>query len=103
MPGARPDVTKRDHGRSTRPAVMVRAIASAAGLRRLPLSDNLTLGDVAQVELTHAERFSAFHGNGKPAIAIAIQRAPGESVQINEALVPVPKAAVRAKFGWKPG
>lgn len=29
--------------------------------------------------------------------------APGESVQINEALVPVPKAAVRAKFGWKPG
>ena len=55
--------------------------ASAAGLRSLPLSDNLTLGDVAQVELTHAERFSAFHGNGKPAIAIAIQRAPGESVQ----------------------
>ena len=29
--------------------------------------------------------------------------APGENVQINEALVPVPKAAVRAKFGWKPG
>jgi len=29
--------------------------------------------------------------------------APGESVTINEALVPVPKAAVKAKFGWKPG
>lgn len=29
--------------------------------------------------------------------------APGESVAINEALVPVPKAAVRAEFGWKPG
>lgn len=29
--------------------------------------------------------------------------APGESVSINEALVNVPKAAVKAKFGWKPG
>lgn len=29
--------------------------------------------------------------------------APGESVAINEALVPVPKAAVRAEYGWKPG
>ena len=55
--------------------------ASAAALRSLPLGDSVTLGDVAQVGLTHAERFSAFHGNGKPAIAIAIRRAPGESVQ----------------------
>lgn len=29
--------------------------------------------------------------------------APGESVTINEALVPVPKAAVKAQYGWKPG
>ena len=29
--------------------------------------------------------------------------APGESVSINEALVNVPKGAVKAKFGWKPG
>lgn len=29
--------------------------------------------------------------------------APGESVGINEALVPVPKAAINAEFGWKPG
>lgn len=28
--------------------------------------------------------------------------APGESVSINEALVQVPKAAVKAEFGWKP-
>lgn len=28
--------------------------------------------------------------------------APGESVSINEALVPVPKSGVRAEFGWKP-
>jgi predicted Zn finger-like uncharacterized protein len=29
--------------------------------------------------------------------------APGESVSINEALVPVPKSGVKADFGWKPG
>jgi predicted Zn finger-like uncharacterized protein len=29
--------------------------------------------------------------------------APGESVAINEALVNVPKGAVKARFGWKPG
>lgn len=29
--------------------------------------------------------------------------APGESVSINEALTGVPKAGVRAEFGWKPG
>ena len=29
--------------------------------------------------------------------------APGESAAINEALVQVPKAAVKAEFGWKPG
>lgn len=28
--------------------------------------------------------------------------APGESVSINEALVQVPKSAVKAEFGWKP-
>lgn len=29
--------------------------------------------------------------------------APGESVSINEAVTDVPKSAVRAEFGWKPG
>jgi predicted Zn finger-like uncharacterized protein len=29
--------------------------------------------------------------------------APGETMSINEALHPVPKGAVNAKFGWKPG
>ena len=61
--------------------------ASVEALRRLPLINGLVLGDVAQVTLGQAERYSAFHGNGKEAIAIAIQRAPGESVQgaINDA------------------
>lgn len=60
---------------------------SIEALRRLPLVNGLTLSDVAQVTLGQAERYSAFHGNGKEAIAIAIQRAPGESVQgaINDA------------------
>lgn len=55
--------------------------ASVEALRRLPFANGLTLADVAQVELAPAESFAAFHGNGQPAIAIAIQRAPGESVQ----------------------
>jgi len=54
---------------------------SVEALRRLPLGNGLTLADVAQVELSQAERFSAFHGNAKPAIAMSIQRAPGQSVQ----------------------
>jgi multidrug efflux pump subunit AcrB len=54
---------------------------SVEALRRLPLANGLVLGDVAQVTLSQAERYSAFHGNGKEAIAMAIQRAPGESVQ----------------------
>lgn len=29
--------------------------------------------------------------------------APGESVSINEALTDVPKAGIKAQFGWKPG
>ncbi len=29
--------------------------------------------------------------------------APGESVSVNGALVPVPKSGVKAEFGWKPG
>jgi len=29
--------------------------------------------------------------------------APGESAQVNEALVNVPRGAVKAKIGWKPG
>lgn len=54
---------------------------SAEALRRLPLLNGLTLNDLAKVELTEADRFAAFHGNGKTAIAVAIQRAPGQSVQ----------------------
>lgn len=50
-------------------------------LRTMPLSGGLTLGDVADVSLTAAERYSAFHSKAGAAIAVAIQRAPGGSVQ----------------------
>ena len=54
--------------------------AEAERLRLMPIAPGLTLGDVAQVEFAGAERYSAFHGNGKNAIAVAIQRAPGGAV-----------------------
>ncbi len=49
-------------------------------LRRLPLATNVRLGDVAMVRWEHQKRFSGYLGNGRPAIAVAIQRAPGGSV-----------------------
>lgn len=66
-------------------------------LRRLPLGNGLTLGDVAQVTLGAAERFSAYHGNGKAAIALVIQRAPGRSVQgaLGDALRVLPTLQAR--------
>ncbi|MEW5791159.1 MAG: efflux RND transporter permease subunit [Pseudomonadota bacterium] len=55
--------------------------AGLEALRRLPVADGVTLGDVAELRLAPAERFSAYHGNGKPAIAVSILRAPGGAVQ----------------------
>ena len=55
--------------------------ASVEALRALPLLPGVTLGDVAKLSLSHAERFSAYHGNGRDAIAVAIQRPPGGAVQ----------------------
>jgi multidrug efflux pump subunit AcrB len=67
--------------------------ADVAQLRLLPLTQSVTLGDVAELGLTHADRNAAYHGNGKPGIALAIQRAPGEAVQDAieeaEALLPI--------------
>ncbi|MCE5181676.1 MAG: efflux RND transporter permease subunit [Betaproteobacteria bacterium] len=55
--------------------------ADIEALRQLPLTRGLLLKDVAELRLDHAERFSAYHGNGKPAIAVAVMRAPGGAVQ----------------------
>ncbi|MDA8163925.1 MAG: efflux RND transporter permease subunit [Desulfobacteraceae bacterium] len=49
-------------------------------LRLLPVAPNVRLGDIAAIDWRHQARFSGYLGNGKPAIAVAIQRAPGGSV-----------------------
>jgi len=49
-------------------------------LRLLPVAPNVTLSDIASIDWRHQARFSGYLGNGKPAIAVAIQRAPGGSV-----------------------
>lgn len=49
-------------------------------LLALPLAPNVRLADCATVKWEHQTRFSGYLGNGVPAIAVAIQRAPGGSV-----------------------
>jgi multidrug efflux pump subunit AcrB len=49
-------------------------------LQRLPVAPNVALGDIASIRWEHQRRFSGYLGNGKQAIALAIQRAPGGSV-----------------------
>ncbi len=46
----------------------------------LPVAPNVWLGDIASIKWEHQKRFSGYIGNGKAAIALAIQRAPGGSV-----------------------
>lgn len=55
--------------------------ADVGQLRRLPLTRDIALGDVAEVSLAHADRYAAYHGNGKPGIGVAVLRAPGGAVQ----------------------
>lgn len=51
-----------------------------ADLQMLPIAPNVALGDIATIQWDSQTRFSGYLGNGKPAIAVAIQRAPGGSV-----------------------
>jgi multidrug efflux pump subunit AcrB len=53
---------------------------SVAALSALRVSPNLRLGDVADIQWSTQKRFSGYLGNGKGAIALAIQRSPGGSV-----------------------
>lgn len=67
-------------------------------LRLLPLKQGVTLGDVAEVHLGHAERFSAYHGNNKPAIAVAVMRAPGGAVQAAISDVEAQLSMLKARY-----
>ena len=49
-------------------------------LKQLPILPNVKLGDFADVSWSYKKRTSGYIGNGKDAIALAIQRAPGGSV-----------------------
>ena len=49
-------------------------------IKHINLTPNVKLGDVADVKWGYSKRTSGYIGNGKPAIALAIQRAPKGSV-----------------------
>jgi len=49
-------------------------------LKQLSVMPNVHLGDVANVSWGHIKRTSGYIGNGKPAIALSIQRSPSGSV-----------------------
>ena len=49
-------------------------------LSLLPVAPNVRLGDIAEIKWGHQKRLSGYLGNGENAIALAIQRAPGQSV-----------------------
>ncbi len=49
--------------------------SQVAKLKALPLSKNIKLSDVANIYFGHYENTAAYYGNGKPAIALSIQRA----------------------------
>jgi len=49
-------------------------------LRALDVAPNVKLSDVSNISWGYKKRFSAYIGNGRDAIAIAVQRSPGGSV-----------------------
>lgn len=49
-------------------------------IQMLPVAPNVRLGDIAKIQWEYQKRFSGYLGNGKPAVALAIQRVPGGSV-----------------------
>jgi len=48
--------------------------STIASLKTIPISPDVTLGDVAQIYFGHYENQSSYYGNGKEAIALSIQR-----------------------------
>jgi multidrug efflux pump subunit AcrB len=49
-------------------------------IKQINIIPNVTINDIANVEWSYKKRTSGYIGNGKPSIALAIQRAPGGSV-----------------------
>lgn len=72
--------------------------ADIGALRLLPLAQGVTLGDVAELRLDHADRFSAYHSLGNSAIALAVMRAPGGAVQAAIEDVEAQLPALKARY-----
>ncbi len=53
---------------------------NVAKLKQLQIMPNVRLSDIANVKWSYKKRTSGYIGNGKDAIALAVQRAPGGSV-----------------------
>ncbi|MRJ06398.1 MAG: AcrB/AcrD/AcrF family protein [Epsilonproteobacteria bacterium] len=53
---------------------------SVEKLKNLPITPSVKLGDLGKVEWSYRTYNSLYLGNGKPAIAVAVQRAPGGSL-----------------------
>ncbi|NPA29147.1 MAG: efflux RND transporter permease subunit [Epsilonproteobacteria bacterium] len=49
-------------------------------LEALPVAPNVRLGDIAHITWSHQDRMSGYLGNGREAVALAVQRAPGGAV-----------------------
>jgi len=49
-------------------------------IENIAVAPNVKLRDIATVEWSEEERFSGFLGDGKPSVALSVQRAPGGSV-----------------------
>lgn len=52
----------------------------AEALRTLAVGANVHLADIADIQWDSQPTFSAYIGNGKPAVAVSVQRAPGGNV-----------------------
>ncbi|MDZ7680889.1 MAG: efflux RND transporter permease subunit [Fodinibius sp.] len=77
-------------------------VAAPEELARLPLRQGpegtVRMGDVAEVYLGTAEARSAYHGNGKPAIALGIQRPRGGATLAAIEAVKAELPALRADY-----
>ena len=67
-------------------------------LERLPVAPNVTLGDIATIRWDHQRRLSGYLGDGRQAIALAIQRAPGGSVLTTSKAARVEITKLKARY-----
>ncbi|EFK08839.1 RND transporter, HAE1/HME family, permease protein [delta proteobacterium NaphS2] len=72
--------------------------AAISRLEALRLTPDVTLGDVSRIYFGHYENTAAYYGNGKPAIALAVQR--GRDADVIRTVARVEKALdhVRQKY-----